>query len=214
MILIGEEDGRNEVLARVIADRTGTRTWFTYGDLRLETAPSGRRVPVLAAPASANDPAGTWVPADPGLVPDDPEAPVRASDGTVFPDSDIHTYPLVTVDGQALTGRVFLDAHDMAMREEALRVVSAIQHYTNVEEGLPVCTPDGRAACCPCRGPGRLLRRRRPRRQRTHHPAPPQPPPPTRRSTPAVGPGAGPGARACGRCPRTGRCGCCSASCP
>ncbi|MET9369075.1 lonely Cys domain-containing protein [Streptomyces griseoflavus] len=137
VILIGEEDGRNEVLARVIADRTGTRAWFTYGDLRLETAPSGRRVPVLAAPASANEPSGTWIPADPGLVPDDPEAPVRASDGTVFPDSDIHTYPLVTVDGQALTGRVFLDAHDMAMREEALRVVSDIQHYTQVEEGLP-----------------------------------------------------------------------------
>ncbi|GGQ91073.1 hypothetical protein GCM10010280_43450 [Streptomyces pilosus] len=137
VVLIADEDGRNEALARVIADRTGTRAWFTYGDLRLEAAPSGRRVPVLAAPASGSDPAGTWIPADPGLVPDDPAATVRAVNGTVFPDADIHSYPLVTVDGQTLTGRAFLDAHDMAMREEALRVVSAIQHYSNVMEGLP-----------------------------------------------------------------------------
>ncbi|MFE7810861.1 lonely Cys domain-containing protein [Streptomyces sp. NPDC057433] len=137
VLLTGEEDGRNEALARVIADRTGTRVWFTYGDLRLERAPDGRRVPVLAAPASGSDPAGTWIPADPGLVPDDPAATVRAANGTVFPDADVHSYPLVTVDGQRLTGRVFLNAHDMAMREEALRVVSAIQHYTNAVEGLP-----------------------------------------------------------------------------
>lgn len=137
VLLIGEEDGRNESLARVIADRTGTRVWFTYGDLRLEAAPDGRRVPVLAAPATGSDPAGAWIPADPGLVPDDPAATVRAANGTVFPDADIHSYPLVTVDGQALTGRAFLDAHDMAMREEALRVVSAIRHYTNEVEGLP-----------------------------------------------------------------------------
>ncbi|CAL9330645.1 hypothetical protein SUDANB6_00065 [Streptomyces sp. enrichment culture] len=137
VVLIGEEDGRNEALARVIADRTGARTWFTYGDLRLERVPDGRRVPVLAAPAAGSEPAGTWIPADPGLVPDDPAATVRAADGTVFPDADIHSYPLVTVDGRTLTGRAFLDAHDMAMREEALRVVSAIRHYTNVEEGLP-----------------------------------------------------------------------------
>ncbi|MFC9160656.1 lonely Cys domain-containing protein [Streptomyces fungicidicus] len=137
VILIAEEDGRNEVLARAIADRTRARAWFTYGDLRLETAPTGRRVPFLTAPTPGSDPAGTWVPADPDLVPDDPEAAVRASNGTLFPDSDIHSYPLVTVDGQALTGRAFLDAHDMALREEALRVVSAIQHYVNVVEGLP-----------------------------------------------------------------------------
>ncbi|CAL9613726.1 hypothetical protein SUDANB58_05693 [Streptomyces sp. enrichment culture] len=137
VVLVGEEDGRNEALARVVADRTGARTWFTYGDLRLERAPDGRRVPVLATPAAGSEPAGTWVPADPGLVPDDPAATVRAANGTVFPDADIHSYPLVTVDGRTLTGRAFLDAHDMAMREEALRVVSGIQHYTNVEEGLP-----------------------------------------------------------------------------
>ncbi|WP_345586861.1 lonely Cys domain-containing protein, partial [Streptomyces prasinosporus] len=137
VVLIAEEDGRNEVLARAIADRVRARAWFTYGDLRLETAPTGRRVPFLTAPAPGSDPAGTWVPADPDLVADDPGATVRASDGTLFPDSDIHSYPLVTVDGQALTGRAFLDAHDMALREEALRVVSAIQHYVNVVEGLP-----------------------------------------------------------------------------
>ncbi|MEU5095711.1 lonely Cys domain-containing protein [Streptomyces sp. NPDC020996] len=141
VILIGEEDGRNEALARVIADRTGTRVWFTYGRLLLEAAPDGRRVPVLAAPAFGSDPAGTWIPADPGLVPDDPAATVRAANGTVFPDADIHSYPLVTVDGQALTGRAFLDAHDMALREEALRVVSAVQHYTNEVEGLPGVYP-------------------------------------------------------------------------
>ncbi|EFL38974.1 conserved hypothetical protein, partial [Streptomyces griseoflavus Tu4000] len=137
VVLIAEEDGRNEALVRAIADRTRARAWFTYGDLRLETAPTGRRVPFLTAPPPGSDPAGTWVPADPDLVPDDPEATVRASNGTLFPDSDIHSYPLVTVDGQALTGRAFLDAHDMALREEALRVVSAIQHYVNVMEGLP-----------------------------------------------------------------------------
>ncbi|MFI1561785.1 hypothetical protein ACH4ZX_01745 [Streptomyces sp. NPDC020490] len=83
VILIGEEDGRNEALARVIADRTGTRVWFTYGRLLLEAAPDGRRVPVLAAPAFGSDPAGTWIPADPGLVPDDPAATVRAANGTL-----------------------------------------------------------------------------------------------------------------------------------
>jgi hypothetical protein len=136
VILLADEDGRNETLARIVADRTGTRAWFGYGDLRLETAPDGRRVPVLAPPASG-EPAGAWIPADPGLVPDDPEATVRAANGTLFPDTDIHSYPLVTVDGQTLTGRVFLDAHDMAMRDEAMRVVSAIRHHTLVMEGLP-----------------------------------------------------------------------------
>ncbi|MEY7979763.1 hypothetical protein AB8O53_25990, partial [Streptomyces pilosus] len=80
---------------------------------------------------------GTCSPPYPARARYDPAATVRAANGTVFPDADIHSYPLVTVDGQTLTGRAFLDAHDMAMREEALRVVSAIQHYTNVMEGLP-----------------------------------------------------------------------------
>ncbi|MDT0402098.1 lonely Cys domain-containing protein [Streptomyces edwardsiae] len=136
VILIADEDGRNETLARVVADRTGTRAWFSYGDLRLETAPDGLRVPVLAAPAPG-EPAGAWIPADPGLVPDDPAATVRAANNTLFPDTDIHSYPLVTVDGRTLTGRVFLDAHDMAMRDEAMRVVSAIQQHILVMEGLP-----------------------------------------------------------------------------
>ncbi|MEY7979877.1 hypothetical protein AB8O53_26570, partial [Streptomyces pilosus] len=75
VVLIADEDGRNEALAREIADRTGTRAWFTYGDLRLEAAPSGRRVPVLAAPASGSDPAGTWIPAAPGRGPAAPPSP-------------------------------------------------------------------------------------------------------------------------------------------
>ncbi|MFI8088595.1 lonely Cys domain-containing protein, partial [Streptomyces sp. NPDC086080] len=137
VVLIEENDGRNETLARVIADRTRTRVWFTYGDLRLEAAPDGRRVPGLVPSDSGSGLEGAWIPADPGLLPDDPAATIRGTNGTVFPDADIESYPLVTVDGQALTGRAFLNAHDMALREEALRVVSAIQHYNNEMEGLP-----------------------------------------------------------------------------
>ncbi|MGW5636785.1 lonely Cys domain-containing protein, partial [Streptomyces sp. NPDC003832] len=137
LLLMAEDGGRNEALARLIADRTGTRAWFSYGDLRLVPAPDGRRVPFLAEPATPSDPAGTWVPADPGLVPDTPGATVTAANGTVFPDPDIHSYPLVTADGQALTGRAFLNAHDMALREQSFRALSAVQHYSNVMEGLP-----------------------------------------------------------------------------
>ncbi|MFD8266027.1 lonely Cys domain-containing protein, partial [Streptomyces althioticus] len=137
VLIAGEEDGRNETLAREIADRTGTRAWFTNGDLRLEQAPDGRRVPVLAPPASGSVPAGGWFPADPGRVPQDPGATLTASDGTVFPDSDIHTYPLATGDGQGLTGRAFLDAHDMAIREQSMRLLSAVRHYSDFLESLP-----------------------------------------------------------------------------
>ncbi|MEU9734949.1 lonely Cys domain-containing protein [Streptomyces sp. NPDC048002] len=137
VVLMAEDGGRNESLARLIADRAGTRAWFSYGDLRLQPAPDGRRVPFLAEPATGSDPAGTWVPADPGLVPDDPGATVTAANGTPFPDTDIQSYPLVTADGQELTGRAFLDAHDMALREQSFRPLSAVQHYSNVMEGLP-----------------------------------------------------------------------------
>ncbi|MUT94347.1 lonely Cys domain-containing protein, partial [Streptomyces sp. Z38] len=137
VLIAGEEDGRNETLAREIAERTGSRAWFTNGDLRLEQAPDGRRVPVLAPPASGSVPAGGWFPADPGRVPQDPGATLTASDGTVFPDSDIHTYPLATSDGQGLTGRAFLDAHDMAIREQSMRLLSAVRHYSDFLESLP-----------------------------------------------------------------------------
>ncbi|MGC9501465.1 hypothetical protein [Streptomyces sp. WG7] len=98
VVLVGEEDGRNEALAQMIADHTRTRVWFTYGALLLEAAPNGRQVVFLAAPSSGSDPTTTWAPADPGQVADDPAATVTAANGTGSPATDIHTHPPVTVD--------------------------------------------------------------------------------------------------------------------
>ncbi|WP_189880364.1 lonely Cys domain-containing protein, partial [Streptomyces bluensis] len=137
LVLLAQDAGEN--LARLVADRSGVRAWFTYGDFRLQPLPGGNGwlFPALANSDPGRAPVGAWIPSDPGLVADDPRAQITAADGTAFADDDVWSFALPTVDGQQLTGRAFLDPKDMAIREEDLRPLSAVQYYTDLYEGLP-----------------------------------------------------------------------------
>ncbi|HBF80752.1 MAG TPA: hypothetical protein DD420_12745, partial [Streptomyces sp.] len=137
VVLLVEEAG--ESLARRLADRIDGRVWYTDGTFRLQPAAQGSswRYAALENPEPGRVPVGTWLPADPGLVPDDPDAFVTLADGTRVAEDDLESYALTTADGQELTGRAFLDPQDMAMREQGLRPISAVQYYTDLYEGLP-----------------------------------------------------------------------------
>ncbi|WP_431775189.1 lonely Cys domain-containing protein [Streptomyces cucumeris] len=125
---------------RLVADRAGVRVWATDGEFRLVPKPdgSGRHMLFLAKSRSPGSvPQGTWIPSDPGLVADDPSAEVTANDGAVFPDTDVQSFTLLTADGRELTGRAFLNETDMAIREDDLRPLSAVEFYSDLYEGLP-----------------------------------------------------------------------------
>ncbi|WP_329306082.1 hypothetical protein OG322_04740 [Streptomyces sp. NBC_01260] len=133
------QGGTSESLSRLIADGTATRAWGVTRPFRLQPAPGGARVFAFPPPEPDEQPVpvGSWFPSDPGLVPAGPEGRVTASDGSTYPDSDVRSYPIVTSDGQELTGRSYLDEADIARREEALRMVSEMTHYYNETEAIP-----------------------------------------------------------------------------
>ncbi|WP_432011259.1 lonely Cys domain-containing protein [Streptomyces cucumeris] len=137
LLVPGSGQGRGP---RLVADRAGVRVWATDGEFRLVPKPdgSGRHMLFLAKSRSPGSvPQGTWIPSDPGLVADDPSAEVTASDGAVFPDADVQSFTLLTADGRELTGRAFLNETDMAIREDDLRPLSAVEFYSDLYEGLP-----------------------------------------------------------------------------
>ncbi len=137
VVLLVEAAGESP--ARLLADRIAGRVWYTDGTFRLQPVPDGdgSRYVALENTDPGKVPLGTWLPADPGLVPDDPGASVTLADGRRVLDTDLESYALTTVDGQELTGRVFLNAMDTAMREQGLRQISAVRYYTDLYEGLP-----------------------------------------------------------------------------
>ncbi|WP_454343900.1 lonely Cys domain-containing protein [Streptomyces canus] len=132
-------DGVSESMARRLADRINTRVWHTDGTLRLESDSDGSpwRYPGLANPNLGTIPVGIWIPSDPGLVPDEPDAVVAMHDGTWVREDELSTYTLTTVDGQRGVGRAYLSALDMASTEGAVRELAAVEHYVDVYLGTP-----------------------------------------------------------------------------
>ncbi|MGW6455754.1 lonely Cys domain-containing protein [Streptomyces sp. NPDC055078] len=137
VLLVSDQEARNEALARMIADGTGTRTWFTNGHMDFVLV-DGDYVPRLAPPEPGRVHRGLWAPADPGLVPDDPGAGFVDVSGKRHLDSDIIWYPLTTTDGKRMAGRAPLTGNLLAGTEPALRTVADIGHYSDrlvVESG-------------------------------------------------------------------------------
>ncbi|MFF2852337.1 lonely Cys domain-containing protein [Streptomyces sp. NPDC058001] len=138
LLLVVTPSGAADALPRLVADHARTRVWATYALFSLSGSGTGPRrisLPTSMQEPGNREPVGAFFPSDPGLGARD--AGLQGSDGAEFRESDVHSYPLTTVDGQRLTGRAFLNADDMAQLEWGLREVSAVRHYIDRYEGAP-----------------------------------------------------------------------------
>ncbi|WP_326615437.1 lonely Cys domain-containing protein (plasmid) [Streptomyces scopuliridis] len=138
LLLVVAPSGAADTLPRLVADHAHTRVWATYGLFTLTSSGTGLRQIRLSESVHEpgnREPVGIFFPSDPGLGARD--AVLLGSDGAEFLESDVHSYPLVTVDGQRLTGRVFLNADDTAQLEWGLRELSSVRYYTDRDEGVP-----------------------------------------------------------------------------
>ncbi|MFE7987940.1 lonely Cys domain-containing protein [Streptomyces shenzhenensis] len=138
LLLVVAPSGAADALPRLVADHAHTRVWATYGLFTLTSSGTGLRQIRLSESVHEpgnREPVGIFFPSDPGLGARD--AVLLGSDGAEFLESDVHSYPLVTMDGQRLTWRVFLDADDTARLEWGLRELSSVRYYTDRDEGVP-----------------------------------------------------------------------------
>ncbi|MEU2773564.1 lonely Cys domain-containing protein, partial [Streptomyces sp. NPDC007162] len=141
LLLVKDADRGHGLLPRLVADRAGTRVWYSSGIPRLGTRRQDdgtvAAMPYLQDPGAEDVPTGIWLPADPGQLAADPQAVVRAADGTVFPDTDVRSYLLTTPDGQRLNGAALLNTLHTAQLEIALRSLPWVRHYTDRIDGIP-----------------------------------------------------------------------------
>ncbi|MET7290353.1 protein-glutamine glutaminase family protein [Streptomyces sp. NPDC005573] len=141
LVLAGVRAGHGR-LARLLADRAGTRVWYPNGDdpglafLRLPDGTLGM-MPRLDGSAPGRVPVDQWLPADPGQLAAVPGATVRAQDGTVFPDEDVRSYLLLGRDGRTLRGAALINEAHTAQLENALRGLPWMRHYAFRTEAIP-----------------------------------------------------------------------------